>query len=62
MFPEVLWTIEINSGARAVLTTEGTRKLVWRPLSMSREEFIRLFPVGSVVADQIVRKALRVWR
>jgi hypothetical protein len=61
LLPDILWTIEINSGARAFLTTEGTRKLVWKPRGMNREAFLKLLPVGTRIENRTFEKVLKFW-
>jgi hypothetical protein len=57
----ISWSIEINSGARAFLTAEGTRKLVWKPRRMNREEFLKWLPVGSRIENRTFEKVLKFW-
>jgi hypothetical protein len=59
MLPNILWTVEINSGSRAFLTSEGARKLVWRPRKMNREKFLEWLAVGTEIEIQKVEKVLR---
>ena len=62
MTQNVVWKVERNSGARAGLIAEGIRKQLWRPLTMSKEEFYRWLPEGSVIQDQTIEKVLKIWR
>jgi len=41
--------VEFNTGAQATLVAGKTRRQVWRPLHMSRDDFFRLLPKGRVV-------------
>ena len=59
--PNILWKVEINSGARASLTAPGKRKQIWRPQMMSREEFFRWLPEGKQIENETVEKVLKLW-
>jgi hypothetical protein len=61
MIPNIVWKVELNSGARAALVAPGTRKLVWRPQTMSREDFFRWLPEGILVESQTIEKVLKLW-
>jgi hypothetical protein len=49
-------TVEINTGSRAQIVWEKTRKQIWRPLVMSREDFFRLLPVGTVINEETMER------
>ena len=57
----MLWTVEINSGARAFLTAEGTRKLVWRPRKMNREKFLEWLLVGTAIENRTFERQMKFW-
>lgn len=58
--PDLIWKVELNSGARASLTALGKRKQILRPQTMSREEFFRLLPEGKFVENETVEKLLKL--
>jgi hypothetical protein len=57
----MVWKVERNSGARAGLIAEGLWKQVWRPLTMSKEEFYQWLPEGFEIHDQTIEKVLKIW-
>jgi hypothetical protein len=50
-----IWTIERNSGARVQLVAMNHTKEIWRPLTMHREDFLRLLPEGGLVDEETLR-------
>jgi hypothetical protein len=57
----LVWRIDINSGARASLVCGRERKQIWRPQRMSREDFLLLLPEGALIEDIALRAMLMVW-
>jgi hypothetical protein len=58
----IIWKIDRNSGARARLVANGQGKQVWRPQSMSRDDFFRLLPEGSTIDDAALELMFLLWK
>jgi hypothetical protein len=58
----VLWKIEINSGARASLVSNGLRKQIWRPMNMSRDTFFFLLPEGKLIDEDALNAMFDMWK
>jgi hypothetical protein len=52
------WTIERNTGSRAFIAIGNLIKVVWRPQTMSRNDFSVLFVPGSDVDEQTLRSKI----
>jgi hypothetical protein len=53
-----VWTVERNTGSRAFIAIGSLMKVVWRPQSMSRQEFSILLAQGSNVDEHALRVKL----
>jgi hypothetical protein len=49
------WTVETNTGSRAQIVTGTLRQQVWRPLTMSRDYFLRILPNGIHLDEVVLR-------
>jgi hypothetical protein len=53
----IFWVVDRNTGSRAFITSLSLRKEVWRPQTMSREDFFAsLAPGSSVEQGALIRK------
>jgi hypothetical protein len=48
-----IWRVERNTGSRAYLIFMRMRKVVWRPQTMSREDFFAVLAPGVSIEDSI---------
>jgi hypothetical protein len=59
-YMNIVWTVERNTGARAGLTAGDLRKQLWRSLSMTRVEFFRLLPEGTLLDERTLVNILKI--
>jgi hypothetical protein len=57
----MVWKVDTNSGARVNLVAGDQRKQIWRPQKMSREEFFRALPEGSLIDDTALKALFLLW-
>jgi hypothetical protein len=50
-----IWKIERNTGSRAFITIGSLVKVVWRPPTMSKQDFSTLLVPGSDIDEQDLR-------
>jgi hypothetical protein len=57
----IVWRVQINTGARVRLVADGQGKQIWRPQSMSRDEFFRLLPKDVTIDDEFLQLIFLIW-
>jgi hypothetical protein len=53
-----VWRVERNTGSRAFLIFMAVRKEVWRPQTISREDFFNVLAPGTSVEESMVQRVL----